>query len=282
MKIPAKPLVHGMNWITRFDALSWDDSKNTKMNFGFLVLEKGQAFVLDHPLEKAILLMKGDASLSWKEKGASKGVEIKVKRESLFDENPPCLHVPASTVVSIKASLVPAELCILMTRNDGSFPATFYEPKDCRSELRGEGTLREASTRIVRTIFDHDNAPDAQLVLGEVITYPGKWSSYPPHHHPQPEIYHYRFQPENGFGFAMLGDEVVKVRNGDTVGIFGVSHPQTAAPGYAMYYLWAIRHLDDKPYGTKFGTPIFEDEHAWTMKKENDVKIWPHPAKSNK
>ena len=48
--------------------------------------------------------------------------------------------------------------------------------------------MREASTRIVRTIFDLSNATDAKLVLGEVISYPGKWSSYPPHHHPQPEV----------------------------------------------------------------------------------------------
>jgi 5-deoxy-glucuronate isomerase len=134
--------------------------------------------------------------------------------------------------------------------------------------------MRETSTRIVRTIFDQSNMPASKLVLGEVITYPGKWSSYPPHHHPQPEIYHYRFYPEQGFGFGMLGDDVVKIKQADTVLILNdLSHPQTAAPGYAMYYIWVIYNLDGNPYGT----PIFEPEHTWVMDKQNDSKIWPFP-----
>ena len=115
--------------------------------------------------------------------------------------------------------------------------------------VRGAGTMHETSTRIVRTIFDYTNAPYANLVLGEVIGFPGKWSSYPPHHHPQPEIYYYKNNPENGFGYAEVGETVYKVHNGDTVCIpAGMTHPQCTPPGYALWYLWAIRHLDGCPY----------------------------------
>ena len=104
---------------------------------------------------------------------------------------------------------------------------------------------------IVRTVFDRRNAdPNAELVLGEVVTMPGRWSSYPPHHHPQPEIYHYRFTKPQGFGHAELGEQVLKVRQYDTVKILdGLDHAQCAAPGYGMYYAWVIRHLPDNPYG---------------------------------
>ncbi|MEX2682150.1 MAG: 5-deoxy-glucuronate isomerase [Candidatus Sigynarchaeota archaeon] len=283
MKIPAKPLARGMNWVVKIDELPWDDPRNAKMDFAILLLEKSQTIVIDQPLEKAFLLLKGDAVLSWKDMITGKVIEKNVKRASFFDEDPHCLHVPASVAVTItSAASVQSELAIFMTRNETSFSPKLYLPSECRSEQRGEGTMRETSTRIVRTIFDIDNAPDAKLVLGEVINYPGKWSSYPPHKHPQPEIYHYRFLPENGFGFCMLGEDVVKVKHGDTVKIFGVEHPQTAGPGYAMFYIWAIRHLDGNPYGAKFGTPIFDPEHAWVMKKENDDKIWPPPAKFKK
>jgi 5-deoxy-glucuronate isomerase len=130
--------------------------------------------------------------------------------------------------------------------------------------------MKETSTRIVRTIFDYSNAPWSNLVLGEVITFPGKWSSYPPHHHKQPEIYHYRFFPENGYGICQLGDEACVVRNGDTVEIvMDESHPQAAAPGYAMYYIWAIRHLDNATYTT----PVFEKEHLWVT--SSDAVLWP-------
>ena len=100
-------------------------------------------------------------------------------------------------------------------------------------------------------------------MLGEVVTLPGGWSSYPPHHHPQPEIYHYRFTHPQGFGHAEHGDDVFKVRQYDTIRIqAGNDHAQVAAPGYGMYYAWVIRHLPGQPYDV----PEFTAEHAWTMK----------------
>ena len=115
----------------------------------------------------------------------------------------------------------------------------------------------------MRTIFDGTNSDEkAELVLGEVITMPGRWSSYPPHHHPQPEIYHYRFTEPQGYGHAELGDDVMKVKQYDTVKIFdGFDHAQCSAPGYGMYYAWVIRHLPDNPYTV----PDFTEEHAWVM-----------------
>ncbi|NJK88142.1 MAG: 5-deoxy-glucuronate isomerase [Myxococcales bacterium] len=70
-------------------------------------------------------------------------------------------------------------------------------PSDVRVDPRGRGLLADASYRHVRTYIDPENAPLASLVVGEVINPPGRWSSYPPHHHPQPEVYHYRFEPSS-------------------------------------------------------------------------------------
>ena len=116
------------------------------------------------------------------------------------------------------------------------------------------------------------NAPYSNLVLGEVIGFPGKWSSYPPHNHPQPEIYYYKFNPENGYGFAELDETVYKTHNNSTVFIVNEeTHPQTTAPGYAMWYLWVIRHLDGNPYIT----PYFIPEHRWVTDPENEKLMWP-------
>jgi 5-deoxy-glucuronate isomerase len=122
----------------------------------------------------------------------------------------------------------------------------------------------------VRTIFDGDNSPlDAELVLGEVVTLPGGWSSYPPHHHRQPEIYHYRFTEPQGYGHAELGEDVHKVYERDTILIPpGLDHAQCAAPGYGMYYSWVIRHLPGDPYTV----PDFTESHAWTM--DAQARYW--------
>jgi 5-deoxy-glucuronate isomerase len=118
------------------------------------------------------------------------------------------------------------------------------------------------SLRNVRLIFDWRERPESNLVVGEVVNYPGRWSSYPPHHHAQPELYHYRFTEPQGYGHAELGERVFKVRQNDTIKIMGgESHSQVSAPGYGMYYLWIIRHLEGRPYrGFEF-----LPEHRWLL-----------------
>ena len=257
--LKAKKRIQGFNEITR----EGESEKDTMMDFGLLLLKGQQTYKSQPGKERAFLLMKGEISFEWNGR-----VEL-VKRDSLLENEPVCLHVPMSTEVKIEVK-TNAEIAIFATTNDAVFECRLYQGNDTRSEHRGEGTMRETSTRIVRTIFDVTNAPDAKLVLGEVVNYPGKWSSYPPHHHPQPEIYHYRFFPEQGFGFGMLGEDVYKIRHGDTLKILDdLSHPQVSAPGYAMYYIWAIRHLDGNPYTV----PTFELEHLWVTEK--DASIWP-------
>jgi 5-deoxy-glucuronate isomerase len=221
-----------------------------------LGLAPGQSIENGHALERVFLLLHGTVRFVQGKTSAE------ATRVSLFDEAPWALQVPAGARVTITA-MDGAELAVLSTTNTRDFPSRIHSPQSCRSELRGTGTMGEAATRIVRTLFDDHDAPLSNLVVGEVVTQPGRWSSYPPHHHPQPEIYHYRFAPENGFGFAMVGDQAVTVRHGDTTLIRkGQVHPQAAAPGYAMWYLWSIRHLD----GNRYGTPEFVEEHAWTTK----------------
>jgi 5-deoxy-glucuronate isomerase len=175
--------------------------------------------------------------------------------------------------VSVKAGSGGAEFYYAATDNQKNIGPKLFSPEECRSEFRGEGTMRETSTRIVRTVFDDANRPESNLVIGEVIGVPGKWSSYPPHHHPQPEIYHYRFLPEQGFGLTAIGDTPYIIKNRDTILIReGEVHPQVTAPGYAMWYLWVIRHIEGAHYGPATNTPVFVKEHKWVMGDEN--KIW--------
>jgi len=143
-----------------------------------------------------------------------------------------------------------------------SFPSRLFEPREVDPEYRGRGLAQGACLRVVRTVFDARTRPESGLVLGEVVNYPGRWSSYPPHGHPQPEIYHYRFTLPQGYGHAELGDDVFKVHAYDTLRILdGKTHAQVAAPGYGMWYLWVVRHLRDAPY-EGFATA---SEHAWIL-----------------
>jgi 5-deoxy-glucuronate isomerase len=246
-----------IDWITRVGEPNLD----TGIDFGVVGLRAGEGLNLRSDHETALLLLNGRLRLRWD------GGERTIARHSLFDEEPIALHVPGDSAVETAAQS-DAELAIFRTPNDKTFePVLFDASNMLGSEHRGSGKLEDTAYRLVRTIFDDRNRPDANLVLGEVVPLPGRWSSYPPHHHPQTEIYHYRFAPSQGYGHAELGDEVLKVRNYDTVKIFGGNdHAQVAAPGCAMWYLWVIRHLPD----ARYGVPEVAEENRWMA----DAPTW--------
>jgi 5-deoxy-glucuronate isomerase len=119
-------------------------------------------------------------------------------------------------------------------------------------------------------VFENCITPYSNLSLGEVVNFPGRWSSYPPHHHPQPEVYYYRIQPSQGFALGCEGDDAYVIRDRDTLLIRGDAvHPQTVAPGYAMCYFWVIPNT---PVVWKGERKSFEKDD-WLLDK--DAAIWP-------
>lgn len=240
-----------------------DPANATGIGLAVAVLAAGETWSDTVESETAWLVMSGSVRVRAGDETAV------LSRSSLFDESASCLHVAAGTRVSLQADS-DCELTVYSCANARRFAPRIFRPADVPNEHRGKGQVRDRSLRFVRTIFDAKNSPpEVELVLGEVVTFPGGWSSYPPHHHPQPEIYHYRFTAPQGYGHAELGDEVVKVRQFDSVCIpAGYDHAQCAAPGYGMYYSWVIRHLPGAPYTV----PEFTPEHAWTMAR--DAAFW--------
>jgi 5-deoxy-glucuronate isomerase len=233
---------------------------DTGVDFGVHRFRGGESFEETHPKETAWLLLDGEADVAWE---AQRG---RVRRTSLFDEAPTALHVPAGTRVSLRSEGLGSEWVVVRATNERRFAATLFRPEELKAEYRGEGLVQGTSLRNVRLIFDDTNHPEANLVLGEVVNYPGRWSSYPPHHHPQAEIYHYRFTLPQGYGHAELGEEVYKLRSYDTLKILdGVSHAQVSAPGYGMYYVWAVRHLS----GNRYTGFRYTEEHKWVLDPAN-------------
>lgn len=261
-----QPFPAGYTAITELDGAHSD----MLMDFGILKLGAGETFESKDQKERAFLLMTGSVRFDW-DAGADGGSE-EVTRESLLDEEPTALHVPSGMAVTITCLEGEAELAVQKVSNENRFAPRLWKPGEYRSDRFGEGTLQDTSTRTVRTIFDAATAPESEMVLGEVINHPGKWSSYPPHDHAQPEVYHYRFFPEHGFGHAEEEDTVYKVFNYDSYAIpSGVTHSQCAAPGYAMYYIWMIPHLSNDRFGPD--SRIFRKEHEWVM--DASAPIWP-------
>ncbi len=239
------------------------------LDFGILKLAEGEVWNDTSGLERAFMLIAGNVRFSWGKESRESG------RSSCFDENPEALQVPSNLEVTLTGGAGGAELCYEACANDKDFQAVFYTKDDIRNDIFGAGVLNETSIRTVRTVFDGEIAEFSNMVLGEVINHPGKWSSYPPHDHPHPEIYHYRTFPEQGFGVSLLDYEAHTVRNRSTCLISpDKTHSQVAGAGYAMYYIWMIPHLPADRWLPS--TRYFREEHKWMLEK--NVKIWPERA----
>jgi 5-deoxy-glucuronate isomerase len=111
-------------------------------------------------------------------------------------------------------------------------------------------------------------------MVGETFNPPGHWSSFPPHKHDgrngEPkleEVYHYRIDPPQGFGYQTIytndGESIThQVRDRDTVLLPYGYHPVSAAPGYRLYYLWAMA-------GEQRELALYEDPaHRWIHEQQ--------------
>src|SRR2546429_461476 len=153
---------------------------------------------------------------------------------------------------------------------ESTFPARLIRPDEVRVEMRGKGVTER---RIHWILSEKD--PAARLLLVEVLTPAGHWSTYPPHKHDEDtpgveraleELYYYRFNPEQGFAFlgiytkpppqlsstspSPLAGEgrgggsplnvSIRARHDDLVLVPRGYHVVSAAPGYDCYYLNAM------------------------------------------
>ena len=225
------------------------------MDVGLLVMEAGDTYSF-HETEKemAWIMFEGKAKVEYG------GKTVEMDRPNPFDYNPYCLHLCAGDSCTITAH-DSSVFYVQKTMNDRKFEAKMYMPDDTDTWARGVDELQGTTRRNVRTCFDYENAPYSNMVLGEVVNLPGKWSSYPPHHHPQPEVYYYQFDHPEGFGAGFEGDTPYKTESGSCLCIRGGNaHQQVTAPGFEMYYVWLIRHLDGDPWDK---TRIYVPEYEW-------------------
>jgi 5-deoxy-glucuronate isomerase len=188
------------------------------------------------------------------------------ERASVFDGPPHALYLPPATEYRVRAeSNTEWATCGALSahRHD----PRLITPQDYRVEIRGAGN----ATRQVVSLLAPEFPADRLLVV-EVWTPAGNWSSYPPHKHDVlrmpienrlEEIYHYRVQGEGGFALQRLYcptrgiDDAFAVRNRDTVMIPWGYHTTAAAPGYPLYYLNVLAGAE------RSLTAYEDDEHRW-------------------
>ena len=170
-------------------------------------------------------------------------------RASVFEGMPWALYLPRDTAYRVEA-IGTLELAICGARCEQRREPVVVPPEQVEIEVRGAGNATRQINHIVKPEF-----PAERLLVVEVFTPAGNWSSYPPHKHDEDhppgevvleETYYYRTARAEAFAVQRLYsprhgvDVTVTVRDGDLMLVPWGYHTTCAAHAYDLYYLNAL------------------------------------------
>ncbi|MEL6961282.1 MAG: 5-deoxy-glucuronate isomerase [Pseudomonadota bacterium] len=194
--------------------------------------------------EVMIVLIEGRVHLN----GAGQDWGVLGERMDVFEKTAPhCLYLPNETTWQAEA-VTDCVLAICSAPGHGGHGARRIGPDGITLTERGKGT----NTRYINNIAMEDEDFCDSLLVTEVFTPAGHWSSYPSHRHDEDdyprityleETYYHRLNPANGFGIQRVYtddgrlDETMAVADGDVVLVPRGHHPCGAPYGFEMYYL---------------------------------------------
>jgi 5-deoxy-glucuronate isomerase len=168
-------------------------------------------------------------------------------RAGVFVQLPWTLYLPRDTSYRIEGD---AELAVASCPCETRREVVLQLPSEVGVEVRGAGNATRQISNMIQPGF-----PAERILIVEVLTPAGNWSSYPPHKHDEDrppeealleEVYYYRAPAPEAFGVQRLYsprhgvDEAWAVRDRDVLLVPHGYHPFTAAPGYDFYYLNAL------------------------------------------
>ena len=217
--------------------------------------------------EVCLVLLTGKADV---EAGGQTFADLGERMSVFEDKAPYSVYVPNGQIYKVTAK-TDLELAVCSAPGRGNHTVRLIAPEDVGYEERGSGTNK----RLVYNILPESEPADSLLVV-EVITPNGCWSSYPPHKHDTDNIptessleetYYHRLNPPQGFAFQRVYtddrsiDETMAVEDGTCVMVPRGYHPVGAPHGYDLYYLNVMAgpvrqwHFKNDP------------AHDWIMKK---------------
>jgi 5-deoxy-glucuronate isomerase len=240
------------------------------MSFVVRRLRSGDVFRTRTEHEEAAFVFLGGTCLAdW-----GQGAQQVGKRKNVFDGLSYTLYLPTQSQVSFTAETT-CEIAECRVPSEARLEAKLIAPRDVVSSLRGGGNVSRQIVDVIPPSFPAD-----KLVVIEVYTPGGNWSSYPPHKHDThnppgevdlDEIYYYRIAQPGGFAFQHLyggehaGECTLRAQDGDAVLVHSGYHTVVAGPGYDVYYLNFLA-------GSSRAVAVTDDpQHAWIRSTWNAV-----------
>lgn len=204
--------------------------------------------------ELAVVILTGSISVR-----SSRGEWSGLARKDIFTSAAYALYLPRHTEFTVTADEA-SEFAVTWVPTDEDHEPWLIRPEDVPTGVRGGDNV----SRQINDLLP-PGSPVHRLVLVEVYTPSGNWSSYPPHKHDVhieddagnlieadlEEVYFYKIDKPEGYAYQRVYtddnsplqqagtpiDALVQARDNDAVLVPEGYHPVTSAPGYTTYYL---------------------------------------------
>jgi 5-deoxy-glucuronate isomerase len=182
-----------------------------------------------------------------------------LERKDVWTSAATALYLPRNTEFTIMAHS-DSEFAVTWVPTNEDHEPWLIQPQDVAISVRGGDNV----SRQINDLLP-PGSPVHRLVLVEVYTPSGNWSSYPPHKHDVhildetgnlieadlEEVYFYKIDKPEGYAYQRVYtdensplqqagysiDALVKAQNNCAVLIPEGYHPVVSAPGYTTYYL---------------------------------------------
>lgn len=230
-------------------------------------------------VERIVVPLAGSFAVEHAGPGGAPELTVLAGRPSVFSGPTDVLYLSADRTATITGA---GRVAVAESPTDDIRPTAYIPASGTPVELRGGGT----SSRQVHNFGTPEALDAARLIVCEVITPSGNWSSYPPHKHDEhvqghesrlEEIYYFesdaeRGAPERGAPFGVFStysspageiDVDARVATGDIALVpYGYHGPAVAAPGYDLYYLNVMAGPDAERIWLISDDP----DHAWVRR----------------
>lgn len=206
-------------------------------------------------------------------------------RASVFDGVTDFAYLPAGVSVTL-SSAEGGRFALPSSRCERRLATRYGRCQGISVELRGAGPCsRQVNSYCTADVFEAD-----RLIVVEVLTPAGNWSSFPPHKHDEArpgeaeleEIYYFEITPGptgpgaayyRGYGTTNRPlDLLAEVRDGDAVLVpHGWHGPVVAMPGYDLYYL----NVMAGPAPDRAWLITDDPRHAWVRQAWREQAVDP-------
>ena len=230
--------------------------------------------------EFALVVLGGSCQIT-----SNRGTWVGVgRRPNVFAGMPYTVFLPPETRFTVEARSKLLDIAYGWCTAKAEYPARLVEPAQVEIEIRGGGNVTRQINKMLPPGF-----PCSRLVVVEVYTPSGNWSSYPPHKHDEhivdkmgniveadlEEVYFYKIDRPEGYAYQRIYtpdrsvDELILARDNYLVLSPRGYHPVVAAPGYNCYYLNMLAGSAQSLAATD------DPDHAWVKQtwKEKDPRL---------